>query len=646
MKKSVLTLFSCIMSLAGWTQAITLKDSLLRELSVAREDTNKVKLLLGIQKLYSKSNFDSSFYYLNEANNLAKKLNTDQFDYPINNKYSIYYYFNNNYEKAIEYALKAKDVAERQNNLILLARTYNNISGIHNHFSHPKIAIEYTLKCLETAEQAKDSSDLSSYNISASETYGQLRQFDKAVAFAKKGIAYGKKFNDLSSVMNGLNNLSVCYAQLNKLDSAVQINLQQLELAKQYQEAVYINYALINLCYNNFRNGNTKAVKKYADELKQTIANYADQQLVSEAHVALAFSLIGEQKYNLAAVEVEKGIKIAKTQGNIVSLENLYNAYTIIYYLQGKIKEAELYTYKSDSVVSKRNLEELNLYTEELETKYKTEKKEAQIKLQQVQLEQKNILNYFLTAGAAGLAVILLLTYRNYRSRQKLQQAKIDEFETEKQLAATAAVLKGEEQERTRLAKDLHDGLGGMLSGIKYSLNHVKGNLLMTPDNAQAFERSIDMLDSSIQEMRRVAHNMMPEVLIKYGLDTALKEFCHEIDRTGVIRVNYQSVGVTDMGLEKSTAVIIYRIVQELVNNTLKHAHAKNLLIQLHQSVQEKLLAVTAEDDGVGFDTEKLKQSDGMGWRNIQNRVEFLKGRVDIQSSPGKGTSVMIEINL
>jgi signal transduction histidine kinase len=154
------------------------------------------------------------------------------------------------------------------------------------------------------------------------------------------------------------------------------------------------------------------------------------------------------------------------------------------------------------------------------------------------------------------------------------------------------------------------------------------------------------MLDSSIQEMRRVAHNMMPEMLIKYGLDTALKEFCDEIDRTGIIHVNYQSVGVTDMGLENSTAVIVYRIVQELVNNTLKHAHAKNLLIQLHQSVQEKLLAVTVEDDGNGFDTERLKQSDGMGWRNIQNRVEFLKGKVDILSSPGKGTSVMIEINL
>jgi two-component system NarL family sensor kinase len=185
-----------------------------------------------------------------------------------------------------------------------------------------------------------------------------------------------------------------------------------------------------------------------------------------------------------------------------------------------------------------------------------------------------------------------------------------------------------------------------MLSGIKYSLNNMKENLVMTPDNAQAFERSIDMLDSSIKEMRRVAHNMMPEMLLRYGLDTALKEFCNEIGRSGVIRVTYQSAGIANTKLEQTMAVTIYRIVQELVSNALKHANARNVLVQVHQLEQEQLLAITVEDDGSGFDTKLLNQSEGMGWMNIQNRVEFLKGRFDIQSSPGKGTSVMIEIHI
>lgn len=174
----------------------------------------------------------------------------------------------------------------------------------------------------------------------------------------------------------------------------------------------------------------------------------------------------------------------------------------------------------------------------------------------------------------------------------------------------------------------------------------MKENLVMTPDNAQAFERSIDMLDSSIKEMCRVAHNMMPEMLLKYGLDTALKEFCNEIGRTGVMRITYQSAGIATNPIEQTTAVTIYRIVQELVSNAVKHSNAQHVLVQVHALAQEKLLAITVEDDGHGFDATALNQSGGMGWKNIQNRVEFLKGRLDIQSSPGKGTSVMIELNI
>ena len=279
-----------------------------------------------------------------------------------------------------------------------------------------------------------------------------------------------------------------------------------------------------------------------------------------------------------------------------------------------------------------------------LEKKFETQKKEDQIMLQQAQIRQKNILNYFFAGSAIGLLIISLLGYRNYKNRQRLQQAKIDELETEKQLTATEAVLKGEEQERTRLAKDLHDGLGGMLSGIKFSLNNMKGNLIMTPDNAQAFERSIDMLDSSIKEMRRVAHNMMPEVLVKFGLDAALKEYCNEIDKSGVIHTSYHSIDLEQVQIEQTVAVTIYRIVQELVNNTIKHAAAKNVLVQAHCTEDGKLLTVTVEDDGKGFDINALPQTSGIGWKNIQNRVEFLKGKLDFKSEAGKGTSVLLEI--
>ena len=209
-------------------------------------------------------------------------------------------------------------------------------------------------------------------------------------------------------------------------------------------------------------------------------------------------------------------------------------------------------------------------------------------------------------------------------------------------MAATEAVLKGEEQERTRLAKDLHDGLGGMLSGIKYSLNTMKGSMIMTPDNVQAFERSMDMLDSCIKEMRRVAHNMMPEALVKFGLDTALQDFCNDVNQSGALKVSYQSIGLKDSAIEQTTGITIYRIVQELLNNTMKHATAKSAIVQISKT--DGWLTVTVEDDGTGFNTAILKQSKGIGWTNIQNRVEFLKGKIDVNSQEGKGVSVLIEL--
>lgn len=627
-------------------QPLSKKDSLLHVLQSAKEDTSKIKLLLNIEKLYANKNYDSFYYYLDKANTLSKKLETDKFDFFINAGYSEYFYFNNDYEKSIAYALASKDIAEKQNDLKLQAKSYNNLAAVYNHFGKYKYAIDCILKCLSITEKTKDSVSFPVRNLTASNSYFNLEQFDKSILHAKRAIRFGKRFDNAFAVAMGLNNLSASYSALNMLDSSVLINEQQLELAKQEEDIVNINYALINLCFDNFKLDNKVALEKYAKELTANYKMLPDSQTIAQVYNAITLHLMSKQKYGVAKTKLDSGINIAKSVSNPDALATLYQTGSILYYLQGNIKEGENYSFKYDSVMRAGNLKDLNFYTEELEKKYETEKKETQLTLQETQLRQKSMLNYFLMAGAVVLAIILLLSFRNYKHNKNLQQTKIDELETEKRLTATEAVLKGEEQERTRLAKDLHDGLGGMLSGIKFSLNNVKENLVMTPDNAHAFERSIDMLDSSIQEMRRVAHNMMPEILLKYGLDVALKEYCAEIERSGVMHTTYQSINMDKIAISQSAAVTIYRIVQELSNNAIKHANATDILVQAHVSEQEKLLTVTVEDNGKGFDPAILKQSLGMGWSNIQNRVEFLKGKIDVSSEKGKGTSVLIEVNI
>jgi signal transduction histidine kinase len=194
------------------------------------------------------------------------------------------------------------------------------------------------------------------------------------------------------------------------------------------------------------------------------------------------------------------------------------------------------------------------------------------------------------------------------------------------------------------MARDLHDGLGGMLAGIKYSMNALRGNMVLTGDMTRSFERSIDMLDSSIHELRRVAHNLMPEALLRFGLDTALRDYCQELDRGGITRVTYQSIGLDELQADNPSQLHIYRIAQELVHNACKHAQASHVLLQV--SVSGRQVSVTVEDDGIGFDPVTLKQATGIGLANLENRARLMQGRVDLQSAPGKGTSVHVELKL
>lgn len=168
----------------------------------------------------------------------------------------------------------------------------------------------------------------------------------------------------------------------------------------------------------------------------------------------------------------------------------------------------------------------------------------------------------------------------------------------------------------------------------------MKSNVVLDAESALVFERSLDMLDNSISELRRVAHNMMPEVLVKFGLREALKSYCDSIQQSGIFKVDFQSLG-TDTRLASNTEIILYRIVQELLNNASKYAKASTVLVQL--AFHENEISITVEDNGVGFDTAKIQQSSGAGWNNIRSRVEYLKGKIDVTSGAG-GTSVYLHI--
>ncbi|MGC4232949.1 MAG: sensor histidine kinase [Niabella sp.] len=558
---------------------------------------------------------------------------------------SAYYYY--------QLALKT---ATRNNNRYLMGGTEFNLGNIKYWKGEYDSCLYYFLRAaaiFEDPDLLKDKTiNVKGLDMRKSDLYGNLstvfstlKNKEKAHEYVEKAIAISKKYKNESGA-DAYAYYMTLKADISSDEEGLRILLEVLpQLEKGSLDRGIVRNTYHNISSGYFNLGRMDSAAVFARKSMKLAEQLNMRTHVSGSHWLLARIAVHEKQYAEAERHIGAAGAFFEHTEDPEELRNYYSLLRTLRYAQGRYREAYDYSEQYHNINDSLTRSEVVRESFEREARYQTEKKEAQIQLQQAQLKQKNILNYILIGGAAALAIILLLSYRNYKHRQHLQQIKIDELETEKQLTATEAILKGEEQERTRLAKDLHDGLGGMLSGIKYSFQNMKENLILTPENTLAFERSLDMLDSSIKEMRRVAHNLMPEILVKYGLNTALKEFCGEIDRNSTMRVNYQPIGMENANIEQTTSVAVYRIVQELVNNAMKHASATQVLVQAHLHEAENRLAVTVEDDGQGFDTSALHQSDGIGWKNIQNRVDFLKGKIDVQSEPDKGTSVLIEIS-
>lgn len=643
--RAIVSILIFFFLLSGARAQQTNKDSLLNLLPTKKEDTNKVMLFIQIANQYETNNQDSAIYYLEKAKVLSETLNFLKGLYYYNERSAIVSFTKGDYNKSMDQSGRALNLARQLKDSSLVIVMLNNIGIVYSYLGKFDEQLNYILQVKNTVEATRDSSKLSGVYHNLANCYNNLRQYRKSVDYAllsvKIAVEYKKKNNYINRVYA---TLAQNYDGLQMTDSALYFYdkaiTASVELNDKYAEATIYGY-VSDLYANRARFGEMLNASEKSLSLARELQS---RQMAASALYNVAYAHYFNGDNIKARKYIDEALEIA-TQDTL--RDELKNSYAVLSYISAKDKDYVTSLWakrKSDSIQEAFLNEQVIKSTTELEQKYESAKKDKQIILQKSQLQRRRILIYALIGSAAVLMIISLLSYRNYKQKQKLQQQRINELETEKKLTATEAVLKGEEQERTRLAKDLHDGLGGMMSGIKYSFQTMRHNLIMTPENQKAFERSMDMLDSSIQEMRRVAHNMMPEALLKFGLDTALKDLCNDINQTGALHINYQSIGMEGSVIDQTTSITIYRIVQELINNTMKHAAATNSIVQLSKTGNK--LAITVEDDGKGFDTACLHLAKGIGWTNIMNRVEFLKGKLDINSKIGKGTSVLIELNV
>jgi len=288
-----------------------------------------------------------------------------------------------------------------------------------------------------------------------------------------------------------------------------------------------------------------------------------------------------------------------------------------------------------------------------LEKLYQKEKKDREIlellnlnSQADLDLERKKSQNYLLYFLLGTLLFISISGYLTYNNRQKkallkeqAQTQEIQYLKVAQERKLFGVMMEGAEKERKRLAADLHDGLGGRLSGISIKLSRLSENKEAKP-LLPHIDDILKNLDDSLQELRGVARNLMPETLLTYGLKAAVEDYCSTLSdkETKITLQFYNTENIND----KNELLTLYRIIQELINNAIKHANATEILVQC--IVDNTKIDITIEDDGKGFDIAKSNLNNGLGLTSLKNRVDYLNGAMDIRSEINEGTSVNIQI--
>lgn len=656
-------LLFCFLTCASLTAQKRVTDSLKNELGKENlSDTTRFNILMNLGNQLGYSDAPAAFKYLQDAFGLAKskKLYVKMGD--ALSGFGQAYYRTDNLDSCLYFLRKADTLYQRSNSFeakISLISSKMNIATVLRSQGNSSAALPMYLEGLDSLNCIKDFSGKDLKLTTAYSNVGllfiELGQYDKALYYHRKGVAIAEKNNltDIRAYYLKMHFI-VDFIKLKKYDSARIYLLKYEKAIKDFNQPDVLSqlYSSWGFYYAGI-NQPDKALEAFNASYNYSLKS--DNEFRQEQMLARIADIYKEKKdyeksiaYFLRAYSLS--LKLKDKASDVEYLKNLSFLNAALGYDHKAVKYYRRYVSLSDSL----NEADIKKKVSEIENKYQAQKKEASIIalqkdniLQKSALKQRHTLIISLIAGCILLLFIALLFYKNYKNKnrlllqnEKLHQQQLSELQKERKLEAAQSVMKGQEDERSRLAKDLHDGVGGLLSGVKLSMSNMKGNVFLSEENATSFNNVISQLDQSIAELRRVSHNMMPEALIKYGLKEALENYCENLNVSGKIKVKLQAYGMENR-MEQSTEIVIYRIIQELLNNVIKHADAKNVLIQFVR--KEGQFTLTVEDNGKGFDLKKIEKNGGAGLANVRARAEYLNGRVDIISAEGEGASVNIE---
>jgi signal transduction histidine kinase len=636
-------IFACFFQAAISVTAQSKDLDSLHLVALSSSGEDQVLLYARLAELARNVNIDTAFYFANKANEIGEVSGSDKARMNGHIVLGRVLAAKANYQLAIKYYSQALALAQQITNDSLTAACHNGIGSSQWQLGQHAASLNSHFIALQIRERIGDVRGI----VASKVNIGMVYQTQDKLPLAEKYVGEAlellrKKIDDASSLLSALHTQANIYGMQGKINEALALDKEGIAVAERTNNefAKSTFYDNMGNCY--FFNDPPDYDKAY-DYFHKTLlidSTFANKKQMSDSYLNIGNVFFAQKKYNEGIAAYQRSVLLAEqsgyTQGKLTSLgalSRLYNA-------SGRHKEA--YDALQQSMKVKDSM--FNTASEakiaEVQTVYETEKKQQQINLQQEQLSKKN----FMLAATIIVAVLLgLLGYSFYRRNRLRQQAKMQSEIMKEQELATKAVIKAEEDERQRIARDLHDGVGQMMSAAKMNLSAFESEMVFpAAEQRLSFDRIIGLVDESCKEIRAVSHNMMPNALLKNSLAAAIRDFIDKMDKKA-LQVHLYTEGLEER-LDSNIETVLYRVIQECVNNVIKHAGATRLDISITRDKDG--ISATIEDNGKGFDTTSNENRDSIGLKNIITRTEYLKGTVDFDSASGRGTVVALHVPL
>ncbi|RFM27567.1 tetratricopeptide repeat-containing sensor histidine kinase [Deminuibacter soli] len=630
-------------------------DSLNHQLQIAGTDSAKARISFLLGDYWRGKDTLKGRAFLNQAAVFAAKYPRLQASYPF---YEGQFYFNTDKAKAGAAFLKATQTlqpfADKDALLLRSMAWFNYAIMLRAEKGDAFVTDTWLNKAIPLAEQAGADEKIGLYYTQLATLFMYNGRFDKAEEYNNKAIALlESKYPTSTTLM-----LAYLSAAGNDIYNKKKAEAKRcLDKAKQllapFPESVnYPNYYYNEGLYYTMANEFDSAMASLNKGIP--LAKKLHQQQLLQMLVFRKYNILQESKQYEAAKQL---LLELLNEGTLsADVNNRRTIYQQMAMVNASLKlMGEAYRWSQQYAVLSDSLQSSNLQKNmhELEAKFNKSENEKQIAVLAAEKEKALLTarNGRLLSWLLGVLALLLLAIAGFamvlnRKNKKLaaqqqrnHQQQLKEAEQQKQLQVSEALLQGEENERERVARDLHDGLGGMLAGIKINLSTLLP--AAQPVNNE-LSRIMSQIDQSSTELRRIARNMMPESLLQYGLEPALRELCESVNREAV-HISFQPFGISN-DMPRQTQITIYRMVQEMLSNALRHAHASSIVLQCTQT--KHTFYITVEDNGRGFDMALMARAKGIGLRNIKKRVDYLRGKMEIEAAANEGTTINIELDV